>query len=134
MEITTPTTRHPRSHPYAISPTCSAAAHTTRQEQLLSTLETVPDPRDRRGVRYPLAGVLALAATATIAGCRSFAAIGQWTAATTVDHLATFGLAGHRHPTSRHCANSSPDSTPIPSTPHSGCGCGPAPSSPVRGG
>ncbi|EUA31615.1 DDE_Tnp_1-associated family protein [Mycobacterium intracellulare 1956] len=37
----------------------------------------MPDPRDRRGVRYPLVGVLALAVTATLAGCRSFAATGQ---------------------------------------------------------
>jgi len=72
--------------------------HPTRHERLLSALETVPDPRDRRGVRYPLVGVLALAVTATIAGCRSFAAIGQWAAATTAEHLAMFGLAGTSAP------------------------------------
>jgi len=80
------------------SPTCSASVHPTRHERLLSALETVPDPRDRRGVRYPLVGVLALAVTATIAGCRSFAAIGQWAAATTAEHLAMFGLAGTSAP------------------------------------
>jgi hypothetical protein len=42
-------------------------------------------PRDRRGVRYSLAGMLALAVTATVAGWGSFAAIGQWAAETTVD-------------------------------------------------
>jgi hypothetical protein len=61
-------------------------------------LETVPDPRDRRGVRYPLAGVLALAVTATVAGCCSFAAIGQWAADTTAEKLASFGLAGGNGP------------------------------------
>jgi predicted transposase YbfD/YdcC len=55
-------------------------------------LEAVPDPRDRRGVRYPLAGVLALAVTATVAGCRSFAAIGQWAAETAAEKLLSFGL------------------------------------------
>jgi hypothetical protein len=44
----------------------------------------VPDPRDRRRVRCPLAGILALAVTATMSGRCSFAAIGQWAAETTV--------------------------------------------------
>lgn len=44
------------------------------------------------GVRYSLAGVLALEVTATVAGCRSFAAIGQWAAETTADKLLSFGL------------------------------------------
>ena len=74
------------------SPTSPVGANPTRHERLLSVLETVPDPRDRRGVRYSLAGVLALAVTATVAGCRSFAAIGQWAAETTADKLLSFGL------------------------------------------
>lgn len=45
---------------------------------LLSVLGRVPDPRDPRGVRYPLAGVLAVAVCAVLAGARSFAAIGEW--------------------------------------------------------
>jgi hypothetical protein len=43
-------------------------------------------------VRYSLAGVLALAVTATVAGCRSFAAIGQWAAETAAEKLLSFGL------------------------------------------
>lgn len=74
------------------SPTPPADANPTRHERLLSVLNTVPDPRDRRGVRYSLVGVLALAVTATLAGCRSFAAIGQWAAETAIDNLASFGL------------------------------------------
>jgi hypothetical protein len=62
------------------SPRSAAQASPSRHERLLSVLESVPDPRDRRGVRYPLPGVLALAITAVIAGCRSFAGIGQWAA------------------------------------------------------
>ncbi|WP_246133419.1 ISAs1 family transposase [Mycobacterium helveticum] len=74
------------------SPTLPAETNTTRHERLLAALQTVPDPRDRRGVRYSLAGMLALAVTATVAGCRSFAAIGQWAAETAADKLACFGL------------------------------------------
>jgi len=67
--------------------TLPAETNTTRHERLLAVLHRVPDPRDRRGVRYSLAGVLALAVTATVAGCRSFAAIGQWAAETAADKL-----------------------------------------------
>ena len=74
------------------SPTSPAEASPSRHQRLLSVLESVPDPRDRRGVRYPLAGMLAVAVTAVIAGCRSFAAIGQWAAQATAEHLTAFGL------------------------------------------
>ena len=78
------------------SPTLPADTNATRHERLWAALEAVPDPRDRRGVRYSLAGVLALAVTATVAGCRSFAAIGQWAAETAAGTLAAFGLSsGH---------------------------------------
>lgn len=80
------------------SPTPPADANPTRHERLLEALQTVPDPRDRRGVRYSLAGVLALTVTATLAGCRSFAAIGQWAAETAVDKLASFGLTSGSAP------------------------------------
>ena len=51
-----------------------------------------PIRRDRRGTRYPLAGLLALVVPATLAGARSFAVGGQWAAAATAEHLAVFGL------------------------------------------
>lgn len=60
----------------------------------MSALARVPDPRDPRGVRYPLAGMLAVAVTAVIAGARSFAAIGEWAADLTDDALARLGLPG----------------------------------------
>ncbi|WP_281205608.1 ISAs1 family transposase [Nocardia shimofusensis] len=44
----------------------------------LEVLAAVPDPRHKRGVRHPLATVLAVAVTATIAGARSYAAITDW--------------------------------------------------------
>ncbi|WP_235734677.1 ISAs1 family transposase [Nocardioides alcanivorans] len=49
-----------------------------RAGDLISALSTVPDPRDPRGVRYPLPGMLAAAVCAVLAGARSFAAIGEW--------------------------------------------------------
>jgi hypothetical protein len=40
----------------------------------------VPEPRHRRGIRHRLAGVLAVAAAAVLAGCRSVLAIAEWAA------------------------------------------------------
>ena len=51
-----------------------------RSQYLLDLLAHVPDPRSRRGIRHPLAGLLAMGIAAVIAGSRSFAAIGQWAA------------------------------------------------------
>lgn len=74
------------------SPTSSAVVHSADHDHLLAVFESVPDPRDRRGIRYPLAGVLALAVTATLAGARSFTAIGQWAADQAVEVLSAFGI------------------------------------------
>lgn len=38
----------------------------------------LPDPRHRRGVRHPFVAVLLIAASAVVAGARSYAGIGQW--------------------------------------------------------
>jgi len=45
---------------------------------LMDLLQTVPDPRHRRGVRHPVRTVVALAVCAAVAGARSFTAIAQW--------------------------------------------------------
>ena len=45
---------------------------------LLAALTRVPDPRDRRGIRYPLASLLAVAVCAVLAGAVTFAAITDW--------------------------------------------------------
>ena len=39
---------------------------------VVAALATVPDPRARRGVRHQISAILALAACAVLAGCRSF--------------------------------------------------------------
>lgn len=44
---------------------------------LLEFLVAVPDPRRVRGRRHLLAAILALACTATVAGCRSLTAIAE---------------------------------------------------------
>lgn len=59
---------------------------------LLGVLRKVPDPRDPRGVRYPLAGVLAVAVCAVLAGARSFAAIGEFAVDLDPDQLERLGL------------------------------------------
>ncbi len=69
----------------ASSPIIAPAAQLGRATELVDLLARVPDPRDRRGVRYPLAGMLAVAVTAVLAGARSFAAIGDWAGEMTGD-------------------------------------------------
>jgi len=45
---------------------------------LLQAVSLVPDPRNPRGVRYPLAALLTVAVCAVLAGATSFAAITDW--------------------------------------------------------
>ncbi|MFE1382963.1 ISAs1 family transposase [Streptomyces sp. NPDC058740] len=47
---------------------------------LVERLRLLPDPRRRRGVRHPLVAVLPVAASAVVAGARSYAAVAQWSA------------------------------------------------------
>lgn len=80
------------------SPITHAAAQPDRTGQLLDLLATVPDPRDPRGVRYPLAGILAVAVTAVLVGARSFAAIGEWAADLPRGYLTRIGLGSTASP------------------------------------
>jgi predicted transposase YbfD/YdcC len=50
------------------------------QRNLLHALAAVPDPRDRRGVRYRLTSLLAVAVCAVLSGAATFAAIADWAA------------------------------------------------------
>nr|WP_233289275.1 transposase family protein [Kitasatospora sp. MBT63] len=54
-------------------------------------LRLLPDPRRRRGVRHPFVPVLLVAASAVVAGARSYAAIGQWSASAPQHTLARLG-------------------------------------------
>ncbi|GAU70582.1 putative transposase [Streptomyces sp. NBRC 110611] len=46
----------------------------------MSYLAVIPDPRDPRGLRYPLPVLVAAAAASVLAGARSLAAVGEWIA------------------------------------------------------
>jgi predicted transposase YbfD/YdcC len=71
--------------------TSSPMPDAARTRYLLDLLSQVPDPRKKRGRRHALAGLLAVAVAAVIAGSRSFAAIGQWAADAGPDVLAALG-------------------------------------------
>jgi DDE_Tnp_1-associated/Transposase DDE domain len=45
---------------------------------LLEVLADIPDPRDPRGIRHPLAAILGLAVLAMLTGCKSYQAIAQF--------------------------------------------------------
>lgn len=47
---------------------------------LADVLGLVPDPRDRRGVRYPLSEILAILVCAVVAGSRTLTTITEWAA------------------------------------------------------
>jgi len=64
-----------------------------RSQYLLDLLAQVPDPRNKRGRRHPLAGLLAVGIAAVVAGSKSFAAIGQWAADAGPDVLVALGAA-----------------------------------------
>jgi hypothetical protein len=58
---------------------------------LAERLVRLPDPRRRRGRRHPFVSVLLVAASAVVAGARSYAAIGQWAASAPQNALARLG-------------------------------------------
>ena len=64
----------------------------------MDLLASVPDPRQPRGIRHCLPGILAVGIAAVLAGARSFAAIGQWVADADADLLAALGFGGGRGP------------------------------------
>ena len=80
-------------HEDARPPMTSLPVPAARNQYLLDLLAQIPDPRKRRGRRYPLAGLLAAGIAAVVAGSRSFAAIGQWAADAGPEVLAMLGSA-----------------------------------------
>ena len=61
---------------------------------LLAALRTVPDPRQRQGLRHELDGILTLVACAVVAGSRSFVAIAEWAQAATPYAMGRLGILG----------------------------------------
>src|SRR6266702_405871 len=80
-----------RVHGQADGPPRRVRLGHTGQENLLTELSQVPDPRDARGVRHGLPTVLAMAIAAVLAGNTSFYAIGQWIAGAGQKTLRTLG-------------------------------------------
>jgi predicted transposase YbfD/YdcC len=82
------------------SPVSRIAAHRVpggavapeRHSDLLAHLAALPDPRDRRGRRHHLSGVLAVAVCAVLAGAKSLAAIGEWAADAPPQVLIALGI------------------------------------------
>jgi predicted transposase YbfD/YdcC len=66
------------------------------RSELLDVLASVPDPRDPRGRRYPLAGLLAIAILATAAGMRGYAGFATWAATAPAEVLAQLGIRFRR--------------------------------------
>lgn len=62
------------------APNDTSAHPVTESERagLLHALTAVPDPRNPRGLRYPLAGLLSVAVCAVLAGASSVTAIADW--------------------------------------------------------
>lgn len=65
---------------------------------LLTVLGRLTDPRSKRGIRHRVASILTIAATATLAGCRSLRPIADFAADLPQDALERLGAAapGHR--------------------------------------
>ena len=66
------------------------------RSELLDVLASVPDPRDPRGRRYPLAGLLAISILATAAGMRGYAGFATWAATAPADVLSRLGIRFRR--------------------------------------
>jgi predicted transposase YbfD/YdcC len=62
----------------------------------LDVLASVPDPRDRRGVRYSAMALLAMAVLATAAGMRGYAGFATWARTAPEEVLARLGVRYRR--------------------------------------
>ncbi|MEU3201887.1 ISAs1 family transposase [Streptomyces sp. NPDC006996] len=87
------------AHPSSRIPSClrqlGDASGSTPLEtvaDLRSFLAAVPDPRARRGIRYPWPALLTAAAAAVLAGAASVTAIGEWVADAPQRVLALLGF------------------------------------------
>ncbi|WP_429429261.1 transposase family protein [Nocardia sp. GAS34] len=92
----------------------------------LDVLGLVKDPRKRRGRRFGLASILLVALAATLAGSRSFAAIGEWAGDAPGSVLGRLGVEVRRRvrrPSAALCSVWTP--TPWTGRCVRGCGCAP---------
>ncbi|MFE2038778.1 transposase family protein [Streptomyces scopuliridis] len=68
-------------------------------------LAGLPDPRGRRGRRFPLVAIVAAASASVLAGARSLTAIAEWIAASGREG----GVAAGRDGPRQHCPRAAAD-------------------------
>lgn len=71
------------------------------KDGLFAVLNTIEDPRRRRGVRYPLSCFLAVAVSAVMAGARGFGAICEWAMDQEKSYLRRLGCRRGKPPSER---------------------------------
>lgn len=81
--------------------TTMAGAPGRPDHRLLEVLASVPDPRDPRGLRYPMGLLLAIAVLATAAGMRGFAGFATWARTAPADLLVDLGLTKSYRPSDK---------------------------------
>ena len=64
----------------------------------VQSIAALEDPRARRGRRYPLVALLALAAAATLCGCTSYSAMAEWGRVQGFAVRQALGFSGGRMP------------------------------------
>ena len=86
---------------FTVTPRGSDQAITIDLTALLTQLQTVPDQRKRRGVRYPLAVLLTIAVLAKLCGDSQIHALADWAHARAAELASVFRLTRPRmpHPT-----------------------------------
>lgn len=84
-----------------VTPVGQDRSLTINLTDLLERLHTVPDQRKRRGVRYPLAVLLAIAVLAKLCGHSQVHALAGWAQERAPELTGLFGLKRQRmpHPT-----------------------------------
>jgi hypothetical protein len=75
VQLSDPTVMAPTANTKVIPQVAVAQA-----DALMDVLKTLPDPRQKRGVRHRNISLIALSVCAVVCGCRSYAAIAQWAA------------------------------------------------------
>ena len=63
---------------------------------LWACLEKIPDPRGKRGIRYPLVSMIGIVMAAVLCGRTSLRAIARWSRKLTLEQLADFGVPAER--------------------------------------
>src|SRR5690242_8886915 len=86
---------------FSLTPVGQGRSLTINLTDLLERLQTVPDQRKRRGLRYPLAVLLAIAVLAKLCGQSQVHALAGWAHERAPELATLFGLKRARmpHPT-----------------------------------